>query len=209
MQSQDVITYKQDIFKIISDEEIAQYFQDENYMDLLVFLRKGPMTIDEIEDAYRLAGNEKSIKTIYRYLRTLEEAGLVVQAGKRIVTYENRNKSYTIYTRTAKVFLDNVSEILDKQMNRKIKFINILLKDLYDGQVVSEECLRDFLIKIQTKMRNNIKKLFENHSEEASKQIEDLDYHEINDLLNLVGWLVISHKTDIKDEIAKCFSKKD
>ena len=100
MEVQDVITYNQKIVSYIKDKDIAQYFYDKDYGLLLQFLRSGPKTIKEIENAYSSAENEKSDKTIYRYIKDLTEHGLVVEAGKRIYTDEqNKNKTSTIFMR--------------------------------------------------------------------------------------------------------------
>jgi Fe2+ or Zn2+ uptake regulation protein len=206
MSYQDTITYQQEIFKIVSDEKVGSLFENENLMQLLIILRKGPMTLDEIEEAFRKAGNEKSNKTIYRYLHTLEEAGLITQAGVRVITDENnKNTTKTLYNRTAKVFFDNVTEALGEKVRRKIKIISILLRSVFEGKKCDEACLTKFLSKTVKEQRQFIQLMVEEHNEEVEKYIRDFDYYEANEILELVGWLAMMKRKDLEDELAECY----
>ncbi len=52
-----------------------------------------------------MVDEKKSDKTIYGYLNKLKKANLVMETGKRIITYsESQIKTLTLYSRTAKVF---------------------------------------------------------------------------------------------------------
>ena len=146
MESQDVVTYRQKVIRVITDEETGNNFQDENLMLVLKFLRKGPMTIQDLEAAFRTAGYEKSEKTIYRYLHKLVQAGLVAKAGKRITSIQEDNlTSQTLYSRSAKVFFENYSkEEKEKPEVRKGKQIHdvgrLLLSQLFNNKKGSQDC---------------------------------------------------------------------
>ena len=103
---QDAVAYSQSLMKEITDEETIQLFKDKNLSRVIEFLRthKGAMTVPELEESFKKIGEEKSDKTIYRYLKKLEDAGLVIQAGKRVFASETKVKTQTLYMRSAKVF---------------------------------------------------------------------------------------------------------
>ncbi|MCK5047367.1 MAG: hypothetical protein KAS22_12350, partial [Candidatus Heimdallarchaeota archaeon] len=74
MSSQDVITYKPAKLIFIKDEKKNQLFHDENLNYVLKFLRKGAMTIHDLSDSFKQIDDEKSDKSIYRYLHKLIQA---------------------------------------------------------------------------------------------------------------------------------------
>ena len=80
MESQDVITYTQPIVKVIEDEKAIDVMKDTNLIPVLRFLRKGPMTINDLVDIFKKKGDQKSDKTIYRYLQAPVKAKLVAKA---------------------------------------------------------------------------------------------------------------------------------
>ncbi|MHA1212083.1 MAG: hypothetical protein ACTSSH_06445, partial [Candidatus Heimdallarchaeota archaeon] len=106
MKSQDVIINKEKLVKTIYDLNNARCLQDDKNCELLLnFLLKGPMTFQDIKNAFKEVNAEKSDKTVYGYLNRLKKSTLVMEAGKRIITYsESHIKTLTLYSRTAKVF---------------------------------------------------------------------------------------------------------
>ncbi len=67
------------------------------------------MTVRDLEQAFKERSEKyggiepKSDKSIYRYLKVLEEAGLVVPAGQRVVAGKMVNE--TLFARTGQIFL--------------------------------------------------------------------------------------------------------
>ena len=59
MEVQDVITFKPERAKVIKDPKIIDTLKDPNHWPILKALRKGPMTIRELE---------KEIQTAFRLL---------------------------------------------------------------------------------------------------------------------------------------------
>lgn len=104
-----MITYPTPPVKIIREREIIDLFYIPNYYVIIIALRQRPMTIRDLEQAFKeysakYGGVEpKSAKSIYRYVKTLEEAGLVVPAGQRVVAGKMVNE--TLFARTGQIFL--------------------------------------------------------------------------------------------------------
>jgi len=200
VEVQDVITYNQKIVSYIKDTEIAQYFYDKDFGLLLQFLRSGPKTLKEIEDAYKTADNEKSDKTIYRYIKDLTENGLVVEAGKRIFTDEqNKNKTVTIYMRTAKVFFDHTktwktnekTKDKDEKMNKIYNALKILLESLYEGKEFSVEYISKIYNKIYNEGDELALETIEKTGDEVFNLLEHLDYNDLNEFILNLNWFLL------------------
>ncbi|NHK30067.1 MAG: hypothetical protein FK730_01860 [Asgard group archaeon] len=212
MKVQDVITYNQKITANITDKEMAKFFYDQDYGLLLKFLRTGPKTIKEIEEIYRLEDNEKSDKTIYRYIKDLSEAGLVVEAGQRIFTdEEHRNKSVKIYMRTAKVFHDNSGAMkgeseVEKTKEKKLyyKAYKILLDLLEEDKDFTENCIEGIIDKIYLEGQDLATKLIEKSGDEVFELLAEYDFTELNEFILNLAWLIMIYKKDFKNKLTTC-----
>lgn len=212
MKIQDVITYNQKITANITDKEIAKYFYDQDYGILLKFLRTGPKTIKEIEEAYRLVDNEKSDKTIYRYIKDLSEKGLVVEAGQRIFTdEEHRNKSVKIYMRTAKVFHDNSGAMkgeseVEKTKEKKAYYraYKILLDLLEEDKDFTEECIEGIIDKIYLEGQKLATQLIEKSGDEVFQLLAEYDFTEVNEFIMNLAWIIMIYKKDFKNKLTTC-----
>ncbi|MFW9924440.1 MAG: hypothetical protein ACFFDW_14245 [Candidatus Thorarchaeota archaeon] len=209
MMEQNVITFKQDFYKIIRDKKIAQYFYDENYMMLIRALRKGPMTIEEIMGMYEKEDNEKALKTVYRYIKALQEVGLVVEAGKKIITDEyNKNKSITIFMRSAKVYVDFTTREEDakKDMLSFAKALAITLKPFFRDKKLNIEKLREVITQIFYDGQEIFADNYKEYEQELTELIDDFDYMDINMFLNTFGWIAMILKYDVKKMITDCYT---
>ncbi len=82
---QDVITYAQQGVKVLEDEEVIKKLFDKNMEPIIIVLREGPLTIKELVEKYNeIAEENKSEMTIYRYVKDLDQDGIVTEVGKRI-----------------------------------------------------------------------------------------------------------------------------
>ncbi len=206
MRVQDVITYNQRVTKRIKDKEVSKYFYDKDYGLLLTFLRTGPKTIKEIEEAYAAEGNEKSDKTLYRYIRTLEEVGLAVEAGKRIFTDEdNRNKSVSIFMRTANVFFDDTEDkVKTKASKRKIyQAYKLLLDQVDENKSFTKECIENIMGKL-TQGEELAIEFIQNSDEKVFDLLQGQDFTEINQFIQNIAWLIMIYKNDIKEILKSC-----
>jgi DNA-binding transcriptional ArsR family regulator len=74
----------------------------------MFILRRGPMTVREISAAFNEEAKKsssidsKSEKTIYRYLKVLEELGMIIAAGQRVIM--GKTATEKLYMRTARMY---------------------------------------------------------------------------------------------------------
>jgi Fe2+ or Zn2+ uptake regulation protein len=128
---QDFITFTPQSLKYLTIEQ--QKLSDAHLL-IISNLRNQEMTAKEIHNLYfdkKRKKHSKTIKTIYRYLEKLEDAGIVAVAGHRIT--KGSRVAEKLYARTAKVFIRESSEEmckerLDEYAQILTKFISILFK---------------------------------------------------------------------------------
>ena len=210
MTSQDVITYKPEKLVFIKDEKKNKLFEDENLHYVLKFLRKGPMTILDLSDAFKHIDDEKSDKSIYRYLHKLIQAKLVAKAGKRITTKnESDLTSETLYMRTAYAF------ILKIPLARKEKeefhspifdSMFLLLKQKFGDKKAGQKDFKEFFDKVDNERDQYIIDLYEQADKETLKALESLEGKNILFALEYASWLAILMKYNFKDELEKIYS---
>ncbi|MFW9962364.1 MAG: hypothetical protein ACFFCX_02280 [Candidatus Sifarchaeia archaeon] len=164
-KTQDVLHFTPTLVKIIDSPQAIRLLEDPNYYIIIEILRKRPMTIREIEDAYslRAADHEtvgsKSYNTIYRYLKALEKEGLVIPGGKRVEF--GKTASETLFSRTAKLFHYGCFPDMSKD---GLDFANRIIKGLmlaYAGSKETEACLREVVKEISRRMSDEITKIAE------------------------------------------------
>ncbi|NHJ38999.1 MAG: hypothetical protein FK731_03130 [Asgard group archaeon] len=210
MESQDIITYKQNIVKVIDNEETVEILKDGNLWPVLKILQKGPMTINDLVETFEKKGDKKSDKTIYRYLHTLVQAQLVAKAGKRITSITaDELISETIYIRTAKAFifpeaLKHTPENYAKGFCPVFDASRLLLKPLINNKKLDSESFQKLLFKLDRERDELLVKLFNNADDETIRKINDLDWKMLEIFLNYSSWIAISTKIDIKKELENC-----
>ncbi|MCK5184231.1 MAG: ArsR family transcriptional regulator, partial [Candidatus Heimdallarchaeota archaeon] len=79
MAFRDIITNQQKVVQVFTGDEIEELLSETNHRQVLHFLFKGPLTVEELEIAFEKSGNDKSDKSISRYLGKLKKAGLVIE----------------------------------------------------------------------------------------------------------------------------------
>jgi hypothetical protein len=174
MNSRDIVDFKQISVKFIEDEDTTKALYNPIYRPLLLILREGIKTAEEIEEEFKTndkykdhSGKTPSLKTIYRHLKALSEAELVIQAGVRIVDRKEEDKppvTQKLFARTAKFFyvdaktqktqeskkLQNRAEILTKifSLTHKVeKSTTAKLKDILENMYSYEIEVSDRLFK--------------------------------------------------------------
>ncbi|NHJ05969.1 MAG: hypothetical protein EAX90_14170 [Candidatus Heimdallarchaeota archaeon] len=207
--SQEVITYRQKPVKIIRDNKTLEFFRDENLMYVIKFLKNGPMSIQDLENAFTKIGVEKSDKTIYRYLHKLIQAKLVAKAGKRVSSIKEDDLiSETIYLRTAKAFI-TVQPIDMRECKGGTdcpvwEVTRILIGQLI-GNSGDAEKFAEFASSVDKEKDEIVIKLFESADEDTLDKIADLDWQGINHVLQFAGWLALSTRMDIGNELRKSY----
>jgi len=223
---QDVITYKPDAVKIF-DEEDWDLMEDSRYKPIILALRKGPMTVRDLEEEYNkiieqkiekmdLEKKERNTvseklkrkgKTLYKYLDILIKKGLIIEAGKRVKT--GQTAAETLYGRTAKLFV----------LSRKIKTKKPIIMSKEAGEVVcsiiSKEknktsmdinCFRKIFDKILESNHQATVDYFTKYSHELSEVSPKISFEELNE----IAWIldifhIIKSAARFEKEIESCF----
>ena len=214
INAQDALTQKQTLVLEVTDDKTLELFEDKNLMFILTLLRSITyMTFKEFEEAFRSKGKEKSNKTIYAYLKRLEDGQLVIQAGKRIWTDENKKiKTETLYMRTAKIFLPKKKkkeECSEEKTNDSNYFeaLEILISKRLKMKVKPQGNLKSVIYKLKNSLADFGTEIIKNADENSAALISSLDWENINSLLEIVGLLALltEEETGWRQEILNCF----
>lgn len=226
MDYQDVITYKEESVKIF-DEEKADFFEDPRYTTIIKALRKGPMTVRDLEEEYNLivtkqvekmdlTKKEKEAlvekmtrkgKTLYKYLDALVKKGLVVEAGKRIRTGQTATE--TLYGRTARLFVLSNESKLQKIFaeNEEVwDVIGSIIRREEGKEEIDTDCLKQAIEKINNSMNSARKDIFTKYSQELAELSPKITFEQLNEIaLLLEVYYLISSASDLNKEFDKCF----
>jgi DNA-binding transcriptional ArsR family regulator len=213
MQSQDVISFEPKRIKIVRDKKDLEALYDPNHYPIIKTLRKGPMTVREIEQAYKkeAQGMEdleaKSDKTIYRYLKVLEKAGLVVPAGQRVVM--GKTATETLFARTAEVFLggDSGSKYWESDTGKLLcKTIGKMLGKSYGDRTPDYACIEKFMQKIDREMNKQTLAIMETGDEELFDLLASVGWKSKNKVLSFVGYFaVVLNEPKRLEALKNCF----
>lgn len=162
-KTQDVLHFTPELVKILDSPQAIRLLEDPDYYIIVEILRKRPMTIREIEDAYKLRASDhetvepKSYNTIYRYIKALEKEGLVIPGGKRVEF--GKTAAETLFSRTAKLFHFGCPPDMTEEGREFVDRVLGGLMLLYGGSKVTESCLRETINEISVTMKDEITKL--------------------------------------------------
>lgn len=211
MTHQDIITNQQKLVKVLPDISVGNVLDDDNHRFLLHFLVKQPLTVEEIKIEFQKSGNDKSDKTIYRYLKKLKKAGLVIEAGKRIFTDDNNQiKTQTLFSRVAKIIFTPQckTERKPELKEKSLKITSMLLKDRLNLRADADlTCIQkqvDNIAKVKNELISNH---FQNSKNtELMNLIQTMDIYELYPILDTVSWiLLLNESPEVVQEIIKCF----
>jgi len=206
----DAITYSQPLMKEISDDNAKKAFLDPNLSQILLILRDNnkPMTVDELEEAFKAIDQEKSSKTIYRYLKKLEDAELVVQAGKRVYSEDIKKlRTKTLYMRAAKLFFPIRTPYEVKHQKEEIvNIIGKLIEKNCDRKLKSLDTLNDFIADLFIRESELVRKVLKNTDEEQAKIIANWDIKQRQTAIAIIGRLALSRdEIDWGRRFEECF----
>jgi DNA-binding HxlR family transcriptional regulator len=210
---QDVLTFKPERIKIISDRKIIDIMRDPHHMPIIKALRKGPMTVRELEKAYANEAKDseeveaKSDKTIYRYLKVLEKAGAVVPAGQRVVI--GKTATETLFSRSAEIFMTLATETdywdCDEGKDLAKKMAPMLSK-VYGDRKIDISCLTKFMNHLEKESNKQLLGLFEGADEEMVDLITSIDWHYKDKVLGYVSsFSIILNSPEIYEKLRACF----
>lgn len=226
LEFQDIVTFEQKGVEVIKDKKLRDIFYDEGYAPVLWALRDQPLTVKEILEKYnqyvalnvakmelsakdkkeKTVATQRSEKTIYRYLKDLENLGLIAKAGQRVVI--GKTATENLFCRTARIFLledvkegwwecDESQVILD----RVARVIGIDK----EGKPPSVECLAKLMNKVEKLESGDIFRLLDEHYEEVSKVILEGTFKENNMLLKALRTIAFLKNADkYDDELKDC-----
>lgn len=208
-KTKDVLHFTPTSVKIVDKPQEVKLLEDPDYYIIIEILRKGPMTIREIEDAYKLRAADhetvepKSYNTIYRYIKTLEKTGLVIPGGKRIQI--GKTASETLFSRTAKLFhygcLQEMSEEVLNFTNRILRGLMLL----YGGTKETQACLREVVIEIGNTMNEEITRLAETSDKGKLDELISGEWQTMIKTLDYISFFgVILNRPDLVKKLQSC-----
>ncbi|MFX1566110.1 MAG: winged helix-turn-helix domain-containing protein [Promethearchaeota archaeon] len=213
MAYQDVITFTPERIKIVYDKKINEILLDPNHAPIIRALRKGPMTVRELEEAYAGAADKnpeleaKSDKTIYRYLKVLENAELVVPAGQRVVI--GKTATETLFSRTADVFITGQSEQeywsceTGKELCDNMAYI---LSKILGNKKADKSCIVKFMNEFDALANKYIVSLVEAADDETVDLITGIDWAYKDKILSYVSIFAIALKNpELFEKLRACF----
>lgn len=158
---------------------------------------------------YKLSKEQKSEKTIYRYVKDLTQAGLIVPAGQRVIT--GKTATETLYTRKARIFIirqhsDDTWRCDEcKSTLSKVSKMLALSMGIKEPKV---ENLAKLMSNIDMYHEDEQIRLFEQYDDEIKEMIKDCSFTETNRVLETFKTIYLLLKVDeFKDEIKQCFGE--
>ena len=196
----------------IEDEKFRIYelLRHPKYEPILNALKEGPLTVEELEVKYnKIAKSPKSAKTLYRYLKFLEKAGLVMNAGKQILADQNATRD--LYSRTASIFYpSHVPEDLWecdfclRVLEGAAKIIS--LKEGVPQQ--TRESIRKVMRVVDQHIFDELSEIFEKNSEEVSKIFLNSTSYETSRINHVTSILLLLLNPSVYEKEAKEIFKK-
>ncbi|MFX1511753.1 MAG: winged helix-turn-helix domain-containing protein [Promethearchaeota archaeon] len=207
MEFQDIVTKKPIAFKFIWDKDTDKLLDDPNYFPIIKVLRKGPMTFKELERAYNKEAEPKSVKTLYRYLKKLEELDIVIPVGQRVVI--GKKVTETLYGRTAGAFFspgEKGSWWKSEKGKDLARQLGILVSKATNKKAPSPDCLQEIIIRFVREKQAILEALAE--SEKVSEFFWDGDFDEylkLTDYVALFSFLI--NQPDFLKDLMACFKE--
>ncbi|MFX0184587.1 MAG: hypothetical protein ACFE95_16015 [Candidatus Hodarchaeota archaeon] len=147
---QDIFRQLPDFFFVLpKNDPRRKYTEKPGYIPLFHVLRDGPMTINEIVEKYnQVAFVPRKRSTIYRYIKTLKDAKLVIEIGQRVI--HGKKATQKLYGPVARVI--SFQDIYDPEwkseprvwlLNSLIRLLSFLHPKLPQ---VNKQCFREFRV---------------------------------------------------------------
>lgn len=229
MEYHDSIIYEEEAIKILRDAKYFDLLNNAKYSPIFIALRKGPVTIKELETEYNsivkkdidkmdLEDSEKKEllekmfrkdKTLYKYISKLRKSGLIVEAGKRFKV--GQTAAETLFGRAAKLYLldDKAERTFDKGEDKKyLSFFAKIISLINDGSKVSVDCLAEVMTNFLTQISEETEKIFKTHSKEITEFASDMSFSDIyKTLKGLSMFLFIRNASNFEEMFEKCIKK--
>ncbi len=204
--------YKQESVKFVVDKEANKLLNNPIYRPILLILREGIKTAEEIQEVIKTKEElqKPSLKTIYRHLKALTAADLVVEAGVRKIYKSGEEKPPTtqrLFARTAKFFyLSGSTEeyISPENVKKRAKLLREILGiDLKHKP--SLDCLEEFIVKLESSNDNCMTDLFKEHPDELAEVVGEVPVHELQNVLNIYSSIrLLLRKSEFEKYLKEC-----
>jgi Fe2+ or Zn2+ uptake regulation protein len=176
---------------------------------ILTALTEGNMSVKEIHDLYKLPDSKKhtlTLKTIYRYMDLLEEAGLVKVAGYR--KYPNKRTTEKLYCRTARVFFNRSNELKEQWLTTEegqeyIESLAQIIWRLKHTETQPPEALKTLLTKYIQETHTQVNRIIDTITtdEKLAKILDKQKLSHIQSALSLTSHIQGMLETDTRDQI--------
>lgn len=205
-----IITFEPNFFKFISTDVEYKLLQDKNHYPIIRILSKGPLTVRELQTEYeKLTGNEKSDKTIYRYIKNLVDVGLLTNCGQLFIP--GKTATENLFSRTAHFFYMRSfkDKIIDSEHGEKIiETIGKMLLQLFPGKKkYSSECIKSLILKLSKSNEIHLENSIESKEDQLISDLSNFNLDEIEFIFKQV--ILISSlfsSSEIINSINQCFS---
>lgn len=222
--SPDFITKYPDAIKVITDEKLYFSLLDNpNIEPIIVILREGPLTLEEIVEGYNqyvaMKGKEKKLTkteieeaqksetSVYRYIKKLEEKGIVFEAGRRIDPDGRTTKA--LFSRTAKLFIPATTskEWWETPSSKRIIEATAQMFALVLGKKNPDiECIKNFMLDMDVDTSKKSAVFYNNHNDELTELTKDMGFKEIDKALNWLNYLLLmQYSEEYLEKLKKCF----
>ncbi|MFW9852172.1 MAG: hypothetical protein ACFFDS_04485 [Candidatus Thorarchaeota archaeon] len=268
--SQDFIRAYPDAIKVITDEKLYFSLLDDPTLEpIIVILREGPMTLEELSERYneyvenkiktnarhlripstkkelknllveicypedelkellekekltqtdeqnieaqyikcKLPKDKKSETTVYRYIKKLEEEGIVFESGRRIDPDGRTTKA--LFSRTAKLFIPATvsKEWWETPSSKRIIEATAKMFGLAMGKKKPDvECIKQFMLNMDTDTSQKSAEFYTTHNIELTEITKEMGFKEIDKALNWLNYLLlIQHAEEYLEKLKKCF----
>jgi hypothetical protein len=196
----------------IEDEKFRIYelLRHPKYEPILNALKEGPLTVEELEEKYnKIAKSPKSAKTLYRYLKFLEKAGLVMNAGQQLL--KDQNATRVLYSRTASIFYpSHVPEDLwecdfcQRVLEGAAKIIS--LKEGVPKQ--TKENIKKIMSVVDQHIFDELSDIFEKNSREASEIFLNSSSYETSRINHVASILLLLLNPSVYEkQVKEIFNK--
>lgn len=227
MGNNDIITYQEEAILMLEDKGAWELIEDSRYEPIIEALRKGPMTVKDLETEYNkivamkidkmpLDSKEKRElkqktkrkgKTLYKYLDLLEKSNIIVQVGKRIKM--GQTASETLYGRTAKLFfkVDKCKRASNTdEFKKSLPLLGKIISLEIGEKNFSIDCLANFINNLYSLLNDERERIFNKYSNEITQIASDIYYNELTAVVQGFDfYLLLHHAPNLIKELEKCF----
>jgi len=194
MSREDYITHEPEPFMIIEDKKQLKAYNDPKLVILLDLLRKGPMPIRDIKFEYnKQISKNKSEITIYNYLKLLQDVGLVMVSGQRLV--RGSTATTLLYSRKAQ-FMFPMTLMTDKYWETEnsqdlIEATRELMSFHTNKPPAESADLKSLLINLYSVPTMKLKDYVSKYSDSLKTIFSDSTQEEVREVINLFSLVMI------------------